>query len=381
MEDQTTTPFHLSIPEEALKDLQTRLSLTRWPDAEPVSDWSQGVPLSRLRDLHKYWTTEYSWARCESFLNSCPQYTTHIDGVEIYFLHIKSRHPDATPLLLTHGWPGSILEFRHVIEPLTNPTAHGGSEKDAFHLVIPALPGYAFSGTPTEPGWDWRRIARVWIELMRRLGYKQWCAQGGDWGADVTAEIGRLAPEGLIGVHMNSAFFNVREEIPNGKPVTDEEKQAVALQDLWEKDRNGYQKIQGTRPQTVGYGLADSPVAQLAWIYEKLNAWSDHADDEEAFSIDDMLDNVMLYWWANAGASSARIYWEGDDTTALKIDVPVGVSLFPRDPTLAPREWAERYYRNLVHWKLCEKGGHFASWEQPGLFTREVREWARSFRS
>ncbi|RGP73965.1 epoxide hydrolase [Fusarium sporotrichioides] len=356
--DKSIRPFKVAIAQSDLDDLQTRLQLTRWPDKELVDDWSQGVPLASIQDLCKYWQTEYDWRRCEALLNSYPQFTTTIDGVEIYFLHIQSKHQDATPLLLTHGWPGSVLEFRHVIDKLVDPESHGGSPENAFHLVMPALPGYGFSGKPKETGWGHGRTARAWAELMGRLGYQDrgWVAQGGDWGA----------------------FKEVQVPIKD----TQAEERAMRLDSLRDIDFRGYSLEQSTKPQTVGYGLVDSPVGQAAWIYEKYQDWTHHDGDLEGlFSKDEMLDTIMLYWLTNSATSSARYYWEsGSSTTALEIHVPVGVSWFGGDNSYAPKEWCERYYKNTVYWNETPKGGHFAAWEQPDVFVAEIREWNRQIR-
>jgi pimeloyl-ACP methyl ester carboxylesterase len=374
--------FVVSIPETDLHDLYARLRMSRLPDKETVTDWSQGATLHAVRDLCVYWQSQYSWRRCESLLNSWPQFTTAIDNVEIYFLHIRAKHMHALPLLLTHGWPGSILEFRHVIGPLTDPEAHGGQAEDAFHLVIPAIPGYAFSGKPTEEGWDYHRVARAWIVLMERLGYVDWIAQGGDWGADVTASLGNMAPKGLKGVHMNSLFFDAAEELKTKTHDTLGAQKAKDIENKFLGTGSGYFKQQSTRPQTLGYALADSPIGQAAWIYEQLHDWSHHAGNvEDVFSKDEMLDTIMLYWLSNTSVSSARLYWECKrDSTAWPISIPVGVSWFPGDISYAPREWAQRYYSRIVHWRELDKGGHFAAWEVPDLFVEEIREWARNAR-
>lgn len=374
-------PFKLSIPQKDLDDLQTRLRLTRWPDKEPVNDWSQGAPLSKVQDLCDYWQTSYDWRRCEQMISSLPQFITTIDNVEIYFIHIRSKVPEALPMLLIHGWPGSILEFRDVIEPLVDPQAHGGDSEDAFHLVIPAIPGYAFSSKPKEAGWGFERVGKAFSELMQRLGYAEtgWVAQGGDFGADIVAALGHQSPKGLKSIHMNSIFPDVAKELQT--PAKDEEGVALArrLDERWSGDEWGYFEQQRTRPQTLGYGLADSPVALAAWIYEKFHVWSDRpVNDKVVFSKDQMLDHIMLYWLSNSGTSSVRFYWENQrDQTFLPITMPVGVSWFPKDPTYGPREWAERYYENIVHWKEMDKGGHFAAWEVPHLFVSEIREWRR----
>ncbi|KAM0268949.1 hypothetical protein ACHAPA_004549 [Fusarium lateritium] len=375
----TIHPLKVEIAQSNLDDLQTRLRLTRWPDKEIVTDWSQGVPLASMHELCQYWQTQYDWRRCEALLNSYPQFTTTIDGVEFYFLHIRSKHENALPLILTHGWPGSILEFRHIIEPLVDPGSHGGSHEDAFHLVIPALPGYAFSGKPTEKGWDQHRTARAWTELMKRLGYADigWAAQGGDWGAYVAASLGHQAPEGLKSVHFNSVFFEPKKEVQIPTQDKKGEERAMYLDSRRDAGFRGYSLQQSTRPQTIGYGLADSPVAQAAWMYEKYRDWSHHDGDvETVFSKDEMLDTIMLYWLSNSSTSSARYYWEcGLGSTGIHIEVPVGVSWFGGDNSYAPKEWCERYYKNIIHWKETERGGHFAAWEVPDLFVAELREW------
>ncbi|KAF2220584.1 Alpha/Beta hydrolase protein [Elsinoe ampelina] len=380
MANGTISPFHLSIPQADLDDLQTRLRLTRWPVRETVEDWSQGVPLSAIQELCTYWQTKYNWRRCEDLLNSYPQFTTTIDGGDIYFLHFRSKHEDALPMLITHGWPGSVLEFRHVVPRLVNPEAHGGTSEDAFHLVIPALPGHAFSSKPTGTGWNYHRVARAWGTLMERLGYSDggWVAQGGDWGSHVTSSLGHQAPKGLEGVHMNSIYFETKKEIQT--PAKDKKGEERAMH--YERHREafgyrGYSGQQSTRPQTLGYGLADSPVGQASWIYEKFRDWSQHDGDVgTVFSKDEMLDTIMLYWLTNSATSSARFYWENKpNTTAWSIDLPVGISWFPGDTSYAPREWCERYWKNIVYWNETERGGHFAAWEQPESFVAEIRAW------
>ena len=375
----TISSFTLSIPQSQREDLRRRLAATRWPSRESVSDWSQGAPLAKVQALCDYWLTAYDWDKCEALLNSWEQFTTEFDGVSIYFIHVRSDHADALPMLMTHGWPGSVLEFRHVIGPLTDPVAHGGHAEDAFHLVIPALPGYAFSEAPREPGWDPARIARAWAVLMQRLGYQHWVAQGGDWGCNVTTELGMFEPQGLLAIHVNTFSFDVKQEV--GPEPTEEEAESVRIQDAWQKDGDAYSQIQQTRPQTLGYGLADSPIGQAAWIYEKLHAWSDHRGSvEDLLPMDEMVDNIMLYWWSNVAASSARLYWEKTDNSALHITLPVGVSQF-NDISRVPKQWASRYYKNIVHWNEVSRGGHFAAWEQPQLLCTELRECFRTIRA
>lgn len=385
MEDSGISPFTISIPQEDLDDLNQRLARIRWPDKETVDDLSQGVPLSAIRSLCEYWQKSYKWRQCEAYLNSYLNYKINItiDGSDcnVHFISIKSKEKVAMPMLLTHGWPGSILEFRHVIESFTDPVEHGGTEDDAFDLVIPSLPGFGFSSKPTEAGWSVSRVAKAWGILMDRLYKgKGFVAQGGDWGADIVAEMAHQRIKGLMGVHMNSTFFDPDVEIARtkaeGSDITSGETHSKELWDAFLREEYGYFKQQNTRPQTVGYGLADSPSGQAAWIYEKYRSWSQSIspDGMIPFSEDEMLDHISIYWLTNSAASSARQYWENEDTTALETDVPVGVSVFPGDQTYAPRKWGERYYKNIIHWKDVEKGGHFAAWEVPKVFVREVRD-------
>lgn len=366
-------PFTLAVPQAQIDDLHRRIDMTRWAERETVDDWSQGTPLAALRELVRYWREEYDWRRCEAWLNATGQFIAPIDGLPIHFLHVRSRHENATPLVLTHGWPGSILEFRNCIAALTDPEAHGGTADDAFHLVIPALPGFGFSGKPTQAGWGVERIARAWGELMRGLGYARWFAQGGDWGSAVTTAIALQKVEGCAGIHLNMPIARpLPEDLAAPSPA--EVRALTALQHYQEWD-SGYSKQQQTRPQTVGYGLVDSPVGLAGWIYEKMWAWTDNAGRaEDALDRDAILDNIMLYWLPAAGASSARLYWESFGSFAAKdIDLPVAVSAFPKEILPTPRKWAERHYRQLVHWGDMEKGGHFAAWEQPEAFVRELR--------
>ena len=372
-------PFELDIPDSELVDLRQRLADTRWPAVETVEDRSQGARLADVRRLCEYWRTGYDWRRCEAMLNGFGQYRTLIDGLGIHFLHVRSPHADAMPMIMTHGWPGSIIEFNKVIGPLTDPTAHGGNAADAFHLVVPSLPGFGFSDNPREVGWGVERTARAWISLMERLGYDRWVAQGGDWGAAVTNNIGSLAPKGCAAIHVNTLFNAPQpgDEIdpsPLGRLALDK---AAAFQTTG----FGYAIEQSTRPQTLGYGLADSPAGQAAWIYEKFQAWTDNPGDVEAIlSDDEMLDDIMLYWLTNAGASSARLYWESLDDLASKVDLPAAISVFLNDVNVAPREWAERSYSNIVSFREVDRGGHFAAFEQPSLFVNEVRHAFRAFR-
>src|SRR6266446_877367 len=367
------TPFSVRIPHPQLTDLKRRLSETRWPEREPVSDWSQGAPLDRLRSLMTYWEKEYDWRRAERQLNGFPQFRINIDGLGIHFLHVRSKHEGALPIILTHGWPGSIFEFFKVIGPLTNPTAYGGKAEDAFHIVVPSLPGYGFSDKPTERGWGLPRIARAWSVLMNRLGYASYVAQGGDWGAGVTTWMAKQHVEGLKAIHLN---LPILFPPPVEKEPSAEEKAALAKLGAFRDNGQGYSRLQSTRPQTIGYSLADSPVGQAAWIYEKLAQWTDtNNEPERELSRDEMLDNISLYWFANTGASSARIYFEsfGTDFSRQQLDMPVGVSVFPAELYRPLKIWGERAYSKLFYWNEVAKGGHFAAFEQPEIFVAELR--------
>ncbi|MGE8188997.1 epoxide hydrolase family protein [Pseudomonas sp. NPDC086278] len=381
MSDSTQlNPFRIEISQAELDDLQRRLDGTRWPDRETVADQSQGAQLAKVQDLVEYWRTQYDWRRLESRLNGYPQFKTEIDGLGIHFLHIKSPHADAMPLIMTHGWPGSIVEFLDTIDPLVNPTAHGGKAEDAFHLVLPSIPGYGFSDKPTTKGWNRTRISTAWHELMNRLGYSRYVAQGGDWGSVVTTEMGRLKLDGLAAIHVNLPFI-----LPADLPaeLSAEEQTAIDQCMLFASDGIAYHDLQTTRPETIGFSLADSPVGQAAWIYEKLASWSDSdGQAENVFSYDQILDNVMLYWLTNSGASSARMYAEhpGLNFGAVPLDLPVAVSVFPGEIYTPPKAWAEQAYSNLIYWNKVSKGGHFAAFEQPALFVAEVRAAFASLR-
>lgn len=367
-------PFTLAIPQSAIDDLHTRIDLARWPEAETVEDWSQGVPLAALQSLVRYWRQGYDWRRCEARLNGFAQFLTEISGIDIHFIHARSRHPQAVPLILTHGWPGSVIELLDIIGPLTDPVAYGGRAEDAFHVVVPSLPGYGFSGKPASAGWGVEKIGQAWAELMDRLGYSRWFAQGGDWGAIITTAMGAQAPEGLAGIHLNMAL--ARPTSADFANPTPEEQRAIAAGQNYKNFESGYSTQQSTRPQTIGYALVDSPVGLAAWIYEKMFAWTDNdGRPEDALSRDAILDNIMLYWLTGSGASAARLYWEsfGAIGAALEVHVPSAISNFPKEITKAPRHWTERIFRNLVYWGQCEKGGHFAAWEEPDLFVDEVR--------
>ena len=377
----TVEPFHLAIPQADLDDLRTRLMQTRWPEPATVDDWSQGAPLARVRALCAYWRDGYDWRRCEARLNGWGQHRTVLDGIGIHFLHIRSPEPDALPMLMTHGWPGSVMEFHKVIGPLTDPAAHGRDRRDAFHLVLPSLPGYGFSDKPAFPGWGVDRIAGAWVLLMERLGYRDWVAQGGDWGAVVTSVIAAMKPAGCRAAHLNMLTLPPQpgddtDPAPDAKAALDAMKRFGSVE-------SAYARQQATRPQTLGYGLADSPAGQAAWIYEKLHAWTDDGGaPEQLFTMDEMLDNIMLYWLPNAAASSARLYWESlkDATMARATDLPIGFSIFPHDMTRSPRAWADRYFNNIIHWNETERGGHFAAFEQPDIFVQEVTGCFRTVR-
>jgi len=367
-------PFKVKIPASAIQDLRARLRAARLPERETVSDWSQGAPLSSVEALLKYWRDRYDMRRLEKRLNAYPQFRTEIDGLGIHFIHVKSKHANARPLVLTHGWPGSVVEFLNVIGPLTDPTAHGGKAEDAFHVVIPSLPGYGFSDKPKEPGWGLPRIARAWAQLMQRLGYTQYHAQGGDWGAGVTTWMAKQHVAGLKGIHLNLPLLFP----PPIEGTPDAEEQAsIAQLVAFGTHGSGYAKIQSTRPQTIGYALADSPTGQAAWIYEKFGEWTD-ADHhpEKELGYDQMLDDIMLYWLTDTAASSARLYAESFDTdfSPQKLDIPVAVSVFPAELYRPLKIWGDRMYSKLTYWNEAAHGGHFAAFEQPEIFTDELRK-------
>lgn len=362
-------PFQLAIEQAQLDELNTRIDLTRWPERETVDDWSQGTPLAALQDLVAYWRNGYDWRACEARLNDLGQFVTEIDGLDIHFIHVRSPHRGALPLVMTHGWPGSVIEFMGVVEQLTQPE----DPLLAFDLVLPSLPGFGFSGKPGATGWGVERIGRAWGQLMARLGYSRWVAQGGDWGSAVTTAIGVQKVEGCAGIHLNMPIGRpLPEDLANPSPA--ELKALGALKHYQDWD-SGYSTQQRTRPQTVGYGLVDSPVGLAGWIFEKMWAWTDNAGSPfDALGRDQILDNIMLYWLPGTGASSARLYWESFGSFApQEIDLPVAVSAFPREILPTPRKWAERNYRNLVHWGEMDRGGHFAAWEQPDAFVAELR--------
>ena len=377
------TPFEIAIPEAALDDLRARLERTRWPERETVEDWSQGVPLGYLQELCGYWAREYDWRSTEARLNALPQFRTSIDGLGIHFVHVRSPHPDALPLIITHGWPGSIVEYLKVIEPLTNPP----DPADAFHVVCPSLPGYGFSDRPALPGWNLVRTARAWIQLMDRLGYRRYGAQGGDWGTSITTSMGQQDADHLVGIHLNPPIAAPDPSTFDSLTPTEE----ASLADLrhaeeWE---SGYSAEMSTKPQTIGYGLVDSPVALCAWIVEKFRQWTDcDGHPENALTRDEMLDDITLYWLTGTGASAARMYWESfkqvsewfTRATVDTVDVPAGCSIFPKEVPRPSRRWAAKRYTDIRHWNEPDKGGHFAAFEQPSLFVDEVRAFFRLVR-
>jgi pimeloyl-ACP methyl ester carboxylesterase len=377
---QLVEPFSIAIPDSALADLKRRLDATRWPDRETVDDWSQGIPLEYVQELCRHWKDHYDWRTREARLNRFPQFKTVVDGIGIHFIHVRSKHPDAVPLIMTHGWPGSLAEFQNVIEPLADPTIHGGDPLDAFHVVCPTLPGYGFSDKPTRPGWNTDRISDAWHALASRLGYANYFAQGGDWGAAVTTQIGVRHGDACRGIHLNMPI--VLPDPDTMGSLTDLEKRALAGRKHSPAWESGYSKEQSTRPQTLGYGLADSPAGQLAWIVEKFWSWMDcDGHPEHVLSRDELLDNVMLYWLTNSAASSARLYWESfTRVNPDPVAVPAGISIFPKEIFQCSRRWAEKRFTRLVYWSELARGGHFAAFEQPEAFVREVRSCFRAMR-
>lgn len=376
--------FRIEIAAEEIEDLHERLRRTRWPEAETADDWSQGVPLSYARELCSYWLNEYDWREREAQYNRFPQFVTEISGLDLHFIHCTSPHPQAIPLVITHGWPGSIVEFHKVIEALADPVAHGGAAEDAFHVICPSLPGYGFSGKPEETGWGVEKIAGVWNDLMLRLGYDRYYAQGGDWGAAVTTAIGLQNLGQCAGIHVNMPSARATKEALENP--TEKDKVALAGAQHYQQWGAGYSKQQSTRPQTLGYSLVDSPMGQAAWVIEKFYEWTDcDGHPENVLSRDELLDNVMFYWLTASGASSARLYWEsfnraftgeGNKTVSL----PTGCSIFPKEIVPTPRSWAEKRYTNIVYWNELDKGGHFAAFEQPEAFVDELRKCFQQMR-
>ena len=391
-------PFRVDVPEEDLDDLRRRIAATQWPEKETVADESQGVPLATIQELARYWVTDYDWRKCEEKLNALPQFITEIDGLDIHFIHVRSQHEHALPLIVTHGWPGSIIEQLKIIGPLTDPTAHGGSAEDAFDVVIPSMPGYGFSGKPTSTGWGPERIARAWAKLMKRLGYTRYVAQGGDWGAFVVDQMGLQAPAGLLAIHTNMAATvpaDVDKALQAGDPPpsglsADERRAYEQLERTFKQVE--YAKYMAARPQTL-YGIADSPVGLAAWLLDH-----NDADGQPAAAVtkalkrttsatgeltrEEILDNITLYWLTNTGVSASRLYWEyrGGFFNAKGVSIPVAMTVFPGEQYQAPRSWAEKAYPNLIYFNEVDKGGHFAAWEQPQLFSEEVRAAFRSLR-
>ena len=383
-------PFRIHVPEEQLDELRRRIAATRWPDQETVDDGSQGPQLAKFQEVIRYWGTSYDWRKVEARLNALPMFLTEIDGVDIHFIHVRSKHENALPLIVTHGWPGSIIEQLKIIDPLTNPTVHGGTASDAFHLVIPSMPGFGFSGKPTGKGWNPDRIARAWAELMKRLGYTRYVAQGGDWGSPVSSAMARQAAPGLLGIHINlpaTVPTDVAMALAGGGAapggLSEKERAAFDSLDTFFKKYRAYGVIMGTRPQAIGYALADSPVGLAAWIFDYNNG-----EPSRRLDRDDVLDNITLYWLTNTATSAARIYWETAGQSVVlaaaqktsEISLPVAITVFPDEVYRAPETWARRAYRNLAYFNEADKGGHFAAWEQPALFAIELRAAFRSLR-
>jgi pimeloyl-ACP methyl ester carboxylesterase len=395
-EDKSIRPFHVSVPEEQLVDLRRRIAATRWPDKELVNDESQGIRLAEMEELVRYWGTSYDWQKCEAKLNALPEFETTIDGVDIQFIHVRSREPNALPLILTHGWPGSPLEFLKVIGPLTDPVAYGGSAQDAFDVVIPAIPGYGFSGRPTDLGWNPDRVARAWDVLMKRLGYSHYVSQGGDHGSVISDALARQAPPGLLGIHLTMPAtipaklvkgINSGDPAPTG--LTAEELRAYNTLSTFFGRNAAYGGMLVTRPQTIGYDLADTPSGLAAFTYEKIAEWSDSdGHPDRVIGRDEILDDITLYWLTNTGASSSRFYWENNNNNfsaaaqkTNQIKVPVAITVFPHEIYRAPESWSRQAYPSLYYFHEVAKGGHFAAWEQPELFAQEIRAAFRSLRS
>ena len=396
--EDVVRPFRVEVTEEALADLRRRIATTRWSDRETVNDQSQGVQLAPLQELLRYWATDYEWRKAEAKLNALPQFMTTIDSVDLHFVHVRSRHPNAMPLIMTHGWPGSVFELLKTIGPLTDPTAYGARPEDAFDLVLPSMPGYGFSGKPTGTGWDPDHIARAWAELMKRLGYARYVGQGGDWGSPVSSAMARQAPAGLLGVHLNLPAAvppEVAAVLPVGGPAPAglSEKERATFETLIASAKMGntaYVVMMTARPQTIGYGVADSPAGLAAWLlgHPGFARWTYGRDPEKSPTKDDVLDDITLYWLTNSGTSAARLYWEnaGRGVTSAaaqktaEISLPVAITVFPDEVYRTPETWARRAYRNLIYFNEVDRGGHFAAWEQPELFSAELRAAFRSLR-
>lgn len=401
--DDAIRPFRIDVPEQALVDLRRRVNATRWPERETVTDESQGVPLATMQKLAQYWAMDYDWRGCEARLNALPQFLTEIDGLDVHFIHVRSKHENALPLIVTHGWPGSVIEQLKIIDPLTNPTAHGASASDAFHLVIPSLPGYGFSAKPATPGWGPDHIARAWVVLMKRLGYGQFAAQGGDWGSPISNQMAKQGHPELLGIHVNlpgTVPADIAKALQAGDPppsgLSDDEKKAYQQIAASFARRRAYAQIMGTRPQTL-YGLADSPVALAAWLIDHGDGYGQPAAAVTSavlgrtinghpagdLSRDDVLDDITLYWLTNTGVSSGRLYWENKLNlyNAADVPIPAAVTVFPGENYEAPQSWTERAYHKLIYYNKVDKGGHYAAWEQPQLFSEEVRAGLRPLRS
>ncbi len=383
-------PFNIEIPQSALDDLNRRIATTRWPTEIPGVGWSRGVPLGYLQSLAEYWRTNYDWRAAEQQLNRFPQYITEIDGVDVHFLHVRSPEPDAAPLIITHGWPGAVAEFTDVIGPLTDPASYGGDRRDAFHLVIPSLPGSGFSGAPSEPGWDVRRVAKAWAELMSRLGYDRYFAQGGDWGMPISLWLGRTDPAHVAGVHVNMLVTLPPSDPAALADLDDADRARLEFAMAWEQDGTGWLKIQSTRPHTIAYPLTDSPVGQLAWVVEKFKEWADAAEvPEDAVDRDQMLTIATIYWLTATAGSSAQLYYESNRLPEefvrtwagpWPLEMPVGIARFAGDVARPIRRFAEQIVPTLTHWSEFDRGGHFAAMEQPELFTQDVQAFARKLR-
>ncbi len=397
-ESNAIRPFRIDLPEAELIDLRRRIAATRWPDRETVNDQSQGIQLAKLQGLVRYWGTDYDWRKAEAKLNALPQFMTMIDDVDIHFIHVRSRHPNATPLIMTHGWPGSVFELLKTVGPLTDPTAHGGRAEDAFDLVLPSMPGYGLSGKPTGTGWGPDRIARAWAELMKRLGYTRYVAQGGDWGAAIANAMARQAPAGLLGIHVNLPATvppDVAAALAGGGPAPaglSVQERAVfdVLMTYGKKGNSAYFVMMSARPQAVGYGLTDSPAGLAAWmlVHTGFAQWTYGDDPKESPTKDEVLDDITLYWLTNSATSSARLYWENGGQSIIlaaaqktaEISLPVAITVFPEEVYRAPETWARRAYRNLIYFHEVDKGGHFAAWEEPELFSAELRAAFRPIR-